>query len=61
MEEANPSSGASEFFLHTIDPSGARVIMSYCPRCGRFVAASPSLRIILIAEAMHACFPAKQI
>ena len=45
----------SDFFLHTVDPSGARVVMSYCPRCGKFVAASPDPRIIAIAEAIHDC------
>jgi hypothetical protein len=29
--------------------------MSYCPRCGNFVAASPDPRIIAIAEAIHDC------
>jgi len=55
MNEAASDPQTPEFFLHTIDPSGARVIMSYCPRCNGFVAASPSLKIILIAETLHAC------
>jgi hypothetical protein len=55
MDDTASVPEAPDFFLHTIDPSGARVIMSYCPRCSGFVAASPSLKIILIAEALHTC------
>jgi hypothetical protein len=55
MEEENSSPDISGFFLHAIDLMSARVIMSYCPRCGKFVAASPDLKIILIAEAHHDC------
>ncbi len=42
-------------FRHTIAKDSTRVIKSYCPECGEFVAASPSFKIILIAEALHHC------
>jgi hypothetical protein len=32
------------------------VIESYCPACGAFVAAGVSLKLIMIAEALHTCF-----
>ena len=49
-----------EFFLRTIDRSGARVIMSFCPRCAKLVAASPRLELILIAEGSHLCSESQQ-
>jgi hypothetical protein len=42
-------------FRHTITKDAAKVIESYCPECGAFVAASPSFKTILIAEALHHC------
>lgn len=42
-------------FRHTITNDPTRVIKSYCPECGEFVAASPSFKIVLIAEALHHC------
>jgi hypothetical protein len=61
MEEANQSSRPSEDFLRAIDPNGAHVVVSYCPRCGRFVAASPNLKVILIAEGLHTCHDGKSL
>lgn len=42
-------------FLHRMAQTSPGVIVSHCHVCGGFVAASPSVRIILIAEALHAC------
>jgi hypothetical protein len=42
-------------FRHTVTEDAAKVIESYCPECGAFVAASPSFKTIVIAEALHHC------
>ena len=54
MSETRQSPRTPEF-LHTVADDGYRVIVSLCPMRGGFIAASPSLRIILIAEVLHAC------
>ncbi len=55
MSPVNQSRTNSDF-KHCIKSQSPRVIESFCPICEAFVAASPSLRIILIAEALHSCF-----
>ena len=54
------SPNPSEFFLHTVDSSGARVILSYCPRCGRFVAGSSDPEILRLAEELHLRFEQRE-
>ena len=45
-------------FQHTTTlqlEDGQWMIESHCPTCGAFVAASPNIKLILIAERCHSC------
>ncbi len=45
---------ASLTFVQCCTRRGA-LLLSFCPGCGRFVAASPSLQVLRIAELAHRC------
>jgi hypothetical protein len=47
--------GSAPDFLHIIDDSEDRLIVSRCIFCGVFIAASPSLKVLRMAEAFHDC------
>jgi hypothetical protein len=51
MEKA----GSALDFLHIIDGSDDRIIVSRCIFCGGFIAASPSLEALRMAEEFHGC------
>lgn len=57
MSESAPSRPVHEFVRDVrLSSNGAPdILQSYCAVCGAFVAASPSLKLILIAEALHCC------
>lgn len=43
--------------LVTRASDGVQLIESHCAMCGGFVAASPSLKLVQIAESLHSCRP----
>jgi hypothetical protein len=48
-------------FQHTTGTRQPYVIESYCYTCGVFVAASASMKLIMIAEALHTCFDSSDL